>query len=448
MRVAGFTRSLGVARFCSLACLLALAACSLPEPDGTEAALIEKAAGLPVLTSGENRSAESAVRNALLLSPEVRAAASRISASADEVRVQRAALFPSLGLSIGGGVGEAGQGNATIDLTGRQVILDFGKTKRAVTAADIDLQIDYISFQQSVDTTIADALEAYDQVLRYVLLLEVRQSQFAALKDLQTLVMERTTIGAAPTSDLLETRKRVQAAEFLVHDTELLLAESRDRLAQMTGQSRGGRVPPLRAGSCLSPDVPNEVRKAELELAKAQLGLESAERARQPRAYIEPLARHRAGERGVSLGVNIGVDSDLLQGGALSARVNAARNTRDSANADVDAVRRTVALEDGRLKREIAAAGRRFAMLNRQIDLLVQTRDLYRSQYFELGTREISELLDNEDEYYSRKAELIDLNSELLESKIKCSLREDTLRRTLGIQDETLYGYPLISNAI
>ena len=84
--------------------LVVLAGCSLPEPDGTEAAIAAKAAGLPALAPAEGRTPQAISRNALLLSPTVRAAASRISESADEVRVQRAAIFPSLGLSIGGGV--------------------------------------------------------------------------------------------------------------------------------------------------------------------------------------------------------------------------------------------------------------------------------------------------------------------------------------------------------
>ena len=43
---------------------------------------------------------------------------------------------------------------------------------------------------------------------------------------------------------------------------------------------------------------------------------------------------------------------------------------------------------------------------------------------------------------------MIDLDSELLGNKVECTLREDSLRRILGIQDESLYGYPLIPNAI
>lgn len=427
--------------------MMILAGCSLPEPDGTEAAIAAKVEGLPVLSASKGTSARSVVQNGLLLSPEVREAASKVSASADEVRVQRAVLFPSLGLSIGAGVGDDGLSDDAIDLTGRQLILDFGATKRAVTAADIDLQIQYLTFQQTVDEAIFELLDTYDRVRRYVRLLEVRKKQFAAMSELQALVRRQTEVGAAPSSDILETRKRLQSAGFLVHDTELALAEARARLTQLSGQSRGGRISDLGGGNCSETETADELRKARLELAKAQLDLESAEKARLPRAYVEPIARKKLDGGGVSVGVNIGLNSDLLEGGALTARANAARNTRDGANAGVEATRRELVYDVSQLRRSIAAAQRKSVMLKRQIALLIETRRLYRSQYFDLGTREVSDLLDNEEEYYNRRAELIELESELATNRVACAIRDRVLRKAVGIEETSLYGYPLGTDA-
>lgn len=423
--------------------LVILTACSLPEPDGTEAAIIDKAEGLPQLAVGQGRAPEAVVRNGLLLSPDVRAKAAEVSASADEVRVQRAALFPSLGLSIDGGVGDAATREPGIELRGRQLILDFGQTKREVTIADLDLQTTYLEFHQSVDDAIFDVLVAYDAVLKNVRLLNVRRAQLKALSDLQALVTEQVEIGAVPSSDELEARKRTQSAEFLVLDTELSLAEARDRISELTGQSKGGQVPLIPVGSCTSPDDTDETRLARLELARAQLNLEVAENARTPGVFVEPVVRSQRGDGGVRVGVDVGVNSDLLRGGALSAAVNAARNTLNSADARVAAARRTDILVENRLRRDIAAAGAEEIILNRQVDLLEQTRSLFRSQYFDLGTRQIKDLLDNEDEYYDRQAELIELRSDLVANQLECAIREDSLRGRLGIEEVTLYDFPL-----
>ena len=145
----------------------------------------------------------------------------------------------------------------------------------------------------------------------------------------------------------------------------------------------------------------------------------------------------------MGFGLNLGINSDLLQGGALSAAVNAARNTLEAAAANVEIIRRDDTIESGRLQREMAAAQQRMGMLDRQISLLAQTRALYRDQYFDLGTREISELLDNEEEYYSRKAELIEVDSEMANSRVTCAILERSLRPAVGVNDTSIYGYPL-----
>ncbi len=426
----------------------ALMGCSLPEPDGTEAVLAERAATLAPLTPGEGRSVPTVSRNALLLSPSVREAASDIRASADEVRIQRAALFPSLSLAVGAGIGDAGQSQDTISLTGRQLVLDFGQTEREITAADIELQSNYVTFQQAVDDSIVEVLETYDEVRMHVETLAVWRRQLNAMRELQALIVERNEIGAAPISDVLETRKRVQAAEFSVLDAELTLAEARERLTQLSGQPRGGSIPQMSNGSCSSNANTDALLLAQLDLLQAQVELTVAENARVPRAYIEPVVRNEIGTSGLDVGLNVGVNSDLLQGGALTAAVNAARNTLNAAAANVAAVRRDDAIEAGRLRREIAAAQQRTEMLRRQISLLQQTRELYRDQYFDLGTREISELLENEEEYYNRQAELIEVGSELATNRVSCAILERSLRPAIGIDEHSLYGYPLSDDVL
>jgi adhesin transport system outer membrane protein len=419
------------------------AGCSLPEPDGTEAALAARAESLQPLTPSEGRDIKSVSRNALLLSPVVREAASVIRVSADEVRIQRAAIFPSLSLSVGGGIGDAGQGDTTIALTGRQLVAGFGQTERQVTAADIELQMNYVTFQQSVDEAMAEMLETYDEVRTHVRVLEVWRQQLSALRELQTLIVRRHEIGAAPISDVLETRKRLQAAEFLVLDTELALAEARERLTQLSGQPRGGEIPVLGRETCASETSTDALLLAQLNLVKSQIELEIAENARVPSTFIEPIVRNEVGTSSLGFGLNLGINSDLLQGGALSAAVNAARNTLEAAAANVEIVRRDDTIESGRLQREMAAAQQRTGMLDRQISLLAQTRALYRDQYFDLGTRELSELLDNEEEYYSRKAELIEVDSEMANNRVTCAILERSLRPAVGINDASIYGYPL-----
>lgn len=425
-----------------------LASCmGLPEADGTEAAINSKVAGMPVLTAGSGSDAPSVARNSLMLSPSVREAASAVAADADTVRVNRAALFPSLGISLGGGRGDASTGDATVTLQGQQLLADFGNTRRAVTIADFELQISYLEFQKAVDDALVKALEAYDAVAMHQALLGVRRKQLAAMREIVELVGERVESGAASSPDVLESRKRLLAAEFEVHDAELALAEARDRLLRLTGQSAGGQVPAPR-GTCAAPADTDDKRIAALRLGQSQLNLERAERARLPRLVVSPLAKRQVGDGGVDLGVNVGVESDLLQGGALTARANAARNSRASAEAGVEAAELDADLLARELGRDITAGTRKIEMLGRQIDLLAETRELYRSQYFDLGTRQLTDLLDNEDEYYNSQAERITLRSSVLSSRLRCAAISRTLRDGLELKGNSLYGYPLDPDAL
>jgi adhesin transport system outer membrane protein len=420
---------------------LMLAGCAaLPEPDGMEAALIERVRGLEELTFAKGENVQSVAHNGLLRNPKVREDANLISASGDEVRVQRAEFFPSLRLSTGGSIGDAGDGKASMELEGSQLLFDGGKSKRAVKIADVDLQISYIEFQQKVDDTLIDLLEAYDTVQMNIELLAVYRQQLDALTELEALVTARAQNGAVSATDVLETQRRIRSAAFLVNETKLALAEARDRLTLLSGQSSGGRIT-LPASSCKARGTTDDMRLARLELGRARLALASAEKALSPRVKLQPVVRGELGVDKFPLGLNIDIQSDLLKGGVLTAKANQERNTVAAAVALEDQI------EQNALERSLSAGRQKTELLQQQIALLSKTRDLYRSQYFSMGTSQLSELLDNEEEFYDRKAELVQLKSELLSDRVACAARSGQLRRTLGLDGKTLYGYPLTSAA-
>lgn len=432
----------------ALLALVLVAGCSgLRDAEGTEAMLIARAETLPALTAAMGDGAQDVARNGVLRAPAVREAASLVSASADEVRVARAALFPSLGLSFGGGVGDAGSGSPALSLEGTQRVFDFGNTRREITLADLDLQIDYYDFQGAVDTALLEALIAYDSVHTYTRLLAIHRAHLAELTRLEGLVAARTESGAASSTDRLEAQTRLQAAAFLVSDTELALAEAQDRLVRLTGQDRGGRFE-ADPGSCSVSGVSDEMRVAQLQLARAQLAAERAERARTPRIVLSPLVRSELGDGTTSFGMNVGVQSDLLQGGALTARARAAWNAYAGAQARLEAVTLDDELDARGLQRTIGSGSRRVQMLERQIALLAETRALYRSQYLDLGTRQITELLDNEQEYYTRQAELAEELSEVSVARLRCADRSGTLRAQLALENYSLYGFPLVPDPL
>lgn len=410
--------------------------------------MIKNAEGRPALAPANGSDVKSIARNGLLMNPSVREAASKVSASADEVRVQRAAFFPSLGLSGGGGIGSAGSGSPAVGLAGSQLIYDGGNSRRAVQVADFDLQISYLTFQKAVDDALLEILKAYDSAQTKSELLAVYRKQLIALRELETLIASRTEGGAVSTSDLLEARKRVQSAAFLVTDAELALGEARDRLVLLTGQSRYGRIK-LASMSCVAKGETDSLRISQMEVARGKIALEKAEAAAlTPRVLLKPVVGGEIGINKLPVGLNLDVQSDILQGGALTAKANIARNQLGAAEAKVGIVKLEDSVTERGFRRILAAGDQKTTMLGKQIELLSQTRKLYRSQYFDMGTRRISELLDNEEEYYTRQAELAALRSDLATARINCAIRSRVLRRQLDLEGNVVYGFPLAPDLI
>ncbi len=419
----------------------------LPAADGTEAAIIEKASVMPTLTPVKGAQIGAVARNGLLINPSVREAASVISASADQVRVQRAALFPGLSVAAGAGVGSGSTGKPGVDLTGSQLLFDGGNSKRAVKLADFDLQINYIAFQKTVDDTLLEILKTYADVQMKSELLDVYKNQLKALTELDKLVAERATNGAVSSSDHLETRKRVQSAAFLANDTQLELGEARDRLTLLTGQPQGGRVS-LSTKSCKAQGETDDLRMNRLSQARAQVALEKAEKEVTPRIALQPVVGGELGVNKLPLGLNVDVRSDFLQGGALTARANVARNNLAGTEAKLASVQLQDSLTETALVRSLAAGDIKSTMLKKQIELLKKTRVLYREQYFDMGTRQLSDLLDNEEEYYSRQAELAKLRTEMSITRVQCAIRSRGLREELKVNGNSIYGYPLSADLL
>lgn len=425
---------------------LVLAACAQGPSSETAAKIQTKGSSLPTLTAEGSTEAQSVARSVLLLAPSVREGAGLTQASADQIAIERAVLFPSLGIGITGGTGSASRGDASAQLSGEQLIFDFGSTKRAVSAADLNLQIQYLELQKTIDAVVLDGIVTHREIAMYGALLKVRRDQATVMGDLYKLISERRDIGAAAAPDLLETRNRIERAEYDLLNTELESDELKDKLQRIAGSAKGGALPRF-AGQCSAPAGGSDDAKiAQIELAKAALNLESAQKSHLPRISLNPLALTPLGGGNVSTGVDLNVDSSLFDGGAKRSRENAARNRQQSATAALEAARRNEALDDAKFRRQTSSLQRKISMLERQIGVAGQTRDLYRSQYFELGTREVIDVLDAEETVFDRRVELIEAEFQLDALRAECAARSKTLRDTLNLSAYQIYGYPLTAD--
>lgn len=426
-----------------------LLGCANEEPTGT-AAQLKAAAGARSeisadLTMGATSSAGQAVRSALLRHPAVQEAASEISASADEVRVSRAALFPQLGIGASTGSGLGGDDDEpALEVTGSQLITDFGATGLAIDEADMSVLRNYVAFQQAVSDATVETLGLMNDVIRYRQLVTLRAEQLDAMKALQSLVTQRRTAGATTEPDILETARRIQSAEFEVLEAKLAESEAQSAFMEITGQPFGGASlnPPGSARCSGGREASFEIQIARLDAAAAEVALERANRSHLPRIALESVARQPT-DGGARVGMNVNIGTSLFEGGARSARKNAAANVLKARQSGVARANQSDQLEQLRLTRELSATSQRQQMIARQIELVDSARGLYRRQYFDLGTRDLVDLLDTEEDFFNLKADRINAQYDAIDLQWQCAHRSQSLMAHLGIMNSSLYGYPL-----
>ncbi|MEO1988397.1 MAG: TolC family protein [Martelella sp.] len=129
----------------------------------------------------------------------------------------------------------------------------------------------------------------------------------------------------------------------------------------------------------------------------------------------------------------------------MEAARRAAEDALAAAKARLDKVRQTASLDALDAGTAMTNARQLIASANTQTKLLDQTRALYRSQYFDLGTRNLNDLLDAEEDYYNALIERSDSERDLDIALLQCHLTGGTLRSALGLSNVTLYGYPIDS---
>ncbi|MET3600834.1 TolC family protein [Martelella mangrovi] len=398
------------------------------------------------------QSLDGLVQIALYQSPAMIEQAAVIREETGNIDVAKGGYMPMIGGGVTGGVGDAG--DPAFVLSADQLLFDFGKTDREVARADITAQEALLQFQSNADTVLGNVLTAYAEFSRYRRNVEIDGKRVARLNELSDLISQRAAAGATTQPDVLAASNSLEKAK---HDL-LEMKSERDRAANQLREYSGpfavnidvslSDVP----GACVPTeaisDTLPEIALARLKIAKAQLDYEDASKARLPGVSAEVYGRQPLYDEGFRVGVNFNVVPTLFRGGAIEAGKKAAEEALAAARANLDKVHRSASLDSLDAGTAMTNARELIASSDRQIKLLDETRTLYRSQYFDLGTRSLTDLLDTEEDYYdaliARSNSQRDLDIALLE----CHLVNSSLRSSLGLANMTLYGYPIDSFGI
>lgn len=394
---------------------------------------------------------KSQVARAIEQHPQIRAALAQVDAARAATGMARAAYQPQIQAGISSGYSDRERNRYGQDLgqratlTASQLLYDFGRTASRVASADAQVQSQEAIALARIDEIARSSAHTWLEVVRHQQLVEVAGAQVESLGQLTELAQSRRRAGASTRSDETQALARVAATKANVQQLRAQWHKFGAQLRLLT-QSAAlptelGDAPLILVDACTNaPDanlLPAQLlARAQLEIAIQALRSARAERA--PSVTVDADYNHaldhrsRAGYEDEAR-VTLNLKAPLYQGGSTRAATRAASFEVEASRSALAQVELTATINweaERNLKLGYLARQRTLAVRTEQIRI---TRDLYRQQYMDLGTRTLLELLNAEQEYH--QAQLDELNNQFegYKTAIDCAYHSGHLRDLLDL---------------
>lgn len=430
---------------------------------GLHAALLAQTNELPPTAQAAQPDAFSALRQAAQLAininPEVTARLNAARASNSEVDVARGGFYPRVDLN-----GEAGRTHSSFDpkrpdlqsysrsglgLSVNQLLWDGRSTALEVERLDHARQARYFEFVDTAEQSALEAARAFYDVQRFRSLVSLAEENYIQHKYTYNLLTSRVKAGVGRGVDLEQTNARLALAES---NLTIEIANLHDVMARY--QRVVGNLPDTVEGNARLPNnLPSPVSAAARKALDQNARISAAvENLRAVRAQLEqrraqqwqPVVEARLrGAAGHNLDGNVTQRRDasallvlnwnLFNGGSDAARVSTqaallaqAADLRDQACRDVRQAS-TIAYND------ITKLTSQLAKLDRNVVSIQKARDAYRQQ-FDIGQRNLLDLLNSENELYTAKRSYANAQAELDIAYARAHASANTLIAALGLQ--------------
>lgn len=399
-----------------------------------------------------------AVQLAVGWHPSIAEAVAALALQQEQVTVARAAYYPQLSGGFQSGYDSSHRDDRhsqAFVLSVSQLLYDFGKTASAVRAEESGVIRQQAAVLLALDQVARQTAEALVEMQRYQQLLQAVDQQLLALERIAELARERSRKGASTRSDAVQSESRLAGARAVQAQYQAQRERWRSRLSTLLG---GRAVPMVSEGfpdwSHETCDLPMDEATATptLLMAQAQLGEAEARLAHAraqsfPTVSLEPSATHylhggpdSAEDNRTQYGVYINVNMPLYQGGAMQAQRRAAAQGLYSAQAGLQSARLAVHQELLEAYSQVHSLRHNLRVLRQRQRLSEETRDLYRQQYLELGSRPLLDLLNAEQEIHQSRVEYRNTESDLRQLQLACLYSNGSLRRVFGLDGRVIQG--------
>ncbi|EPV8692709.1 TPA: TolC family outer membrane protein [Pseudomonas aeruginosa] len=394
------------------------------------------------------------VQKATSWNPSIKSASESIQEQLQFVEVARSGYYPKIqgGLKTGYDSSFPKGGNSQqFELTASQVLYDFGKVSGSVETSLAGVDQREAEARLSIDKVILDTASAYLEVQRYQQLVDIAKKQIINLKSVSELARRRTDLGASNHSDYVQTASRIEGAKVVELQYSANLERWRSTLLNLLGEARLKPVtndfPQVLEMSCQTPsaDIQEnpEVQAAQARAKAVRSQAAEARAAGLPTVSLDPILSHRlSGDPGFDqdrtrYGVFINVTMPIYQGGSIVAGQAASERAAAAAQANLDNTRLNAmqGLQQNISQQKDLQLS--LLALSSREKTIVETREIYRQQYQELGSRPLLDLLNAEQEVFQSHADHQNTLSNLRLLKINCLFQQGLLRSAFDIERDS-----------
>lgn len=398
-----------------------------------------------------------AAREAVSWHPSIVEAAQRLNAQEQRIDEANAARYPQISGGIGAGYDSTLRGDfrpsANLDVSQR--LFDFGKLSSELDSERAGTRAARAVVLRSVDVIVRDTSYVMIEILRGHDLRKAATDQLERVRAISGLVDARLARGAVTRSDAFQTQSRVDAAESTIQQIEAEYMRWQTNLAYLLGRDQpppvAVQIPDALDAACIPVEVQwdtvpaIEEAEALAQQAEAQARRERADRlptislgANATRDLLDPLGNDRG-----RYDFGLRVSSNIFNGGAAQARIRGAQFAQDAARAAVDNARLEATRQLAEARSQLASLGERKRTLRRRFAIMEQTRELYRLQYLELGTRTLVDLLNADQELSQIRFDEVNARYDLARLGVDCLFASGRLREAFGLDGMAIEGVPL-----
>lgn len=406
----------------------------------------------------EQRAAQLTIKDAILRAfarnPKIAQAAAQIRVGKANLTEAESAWFPQLSLqgNLGrshrtdssGALNNNGSGGVTL----RQLIYDFGKTGGSIDEQHNLSDAWRYDLYSTLNEVGMQTLQAYLQVKRYQALAEAARNNIHSLESVLEMATLRSEAGLSSASDGLQAQSRIAGVKASLAQYEAQMRSAQAALSVLTGVVADNL-----------PDLPEELLKQNITLdalpyernntvRSAQAKQQAAEqRIRQAQAQHWPTLSVQAGRTRYQNDqssywddqVQLVVDAPLYQGGAVSARVDAAQGDRANAQAAVEASKLDVNQRAATAWADLTGAQLRQQAGEAQANSAGRARGVYRDEY-RLSKRSLNDLLSIEQDVFQADTASITARYDAWDAAVRYAAAADNLLDMLGVERSRTVG--------